>query len=592
MKRILLSLVALLLALCMTLVACDSTPPANNDNTQNNGGGTTTPPAQDPPTDTTFKRTENYLPADFYAQMKTYFEGSEKGFYPYDDLHKAPLVCTDVFVISNCVVKSITIPVFSTDETDKNGDFTFTMYILPNDWADLRAEMADPAEAIEVKINAAEHGLTENTNAVRKFIKVDLTEYEITLSAEETLGFGHEDDTIIPARVMTKGTLDSLGKEKYVPAKYMIDEWDVVGYYFYDHTINTETNKEEGFDYVDNSLLFDFEFERTYESEAAYNELVAKKAAEDAAYAEKLAAVKAAYAGKYLSLIGDSISTFNTITNDASLGLSQNPSYSKYTLSGAVYTYARTYWGKLATEADMELCVINSWGGGKVYGWNKKVSETKSYNYDDCMMRRSYNLAKNGQQPDLILLNFGINDQGGYSSTQEESSSKYTGNLPTGDLYQRLTAANKTKTNKEIVAEWFAEVEQLAMQAGYDPTDPSTITFDSSGRSRIYASWEAAYALSVQNIKRLYPNAEIYCITLPDRNHTSSTQPRLSRSNLLISAIAEYFEVGLVEQANSGVTRENCLMYAADGTGLHPNGKGHAALTKAIVEELYENLQK
>jgi hypothetical protein len=110
--------------------------------------------------------------------------------------------------------------------------------------------------------------------------------------------------------------------------------------------------------------------------------------------------------------------------------------------------------------------------------------------------------------------------------------------------------------------------------------------------SNIYVTWEAAYALSVWNILRLYEGTEIYCVTLPDRNHTSSTQPRLSKANLLIKAIAEYFEVGFVDQLESGVVRENCIMYSSDGTGLHPNGRGHAALTKAIVEAMYERLPK
>jgi lysophospholipase L1-like esterase len=315
--------------------------------------------------------------------------------------------------------------------------------------------------------------------------------------------------------------------------------------------------------------------------------MIAEKNAADAAYAEKLAAVKAAYAGKYISVMGDSISTFNGVSDDEALGLGDNPAYSKYTLTGAVYTPERTYWGKLAAETDMELCVINSWGGGKVYGWPSK------YAGKDCMLLRSYNLARNGQSPDLILLNFGINDMGSsYSSIQDSGSSSFTGKFPTGDLYQRLTATNKSKTNKEIVAEWFAEVEQKAAQGGFDPADPNTITFNSSGKSDIYVCWEAAYALSLQNIKRLYGNAEIFCITLPDRNHTSSTQPRLSRANLIIQALAEYFEVGCVDQSKSGISRENCIMYASDATGLHPNGKGHAALTKVIVEALYEKLHK
>ena len=593
MKRILLSLISLLLILSMLLVGCNDTASSDNggNNTPNtdNGGNTTPPPA----TDTTFTKTESYMPSAVFTQMKTYFEGTTTGFYPYDDRTNAPFVSTDVFAISDCVVKSITIPVFSTGKADEDGDFTFSIYIVPNDWASLRTELADPADPIVVKINAEEYELAENS-LIRKFIKVDLTEYEIELSDKETLGFSHKDDTLIPARVLVKGTETVNGiAQKYAPAKYLIDNWDVVGYYYHDRS-------DDSFTYIDNSLFFDFELERTWESEAVYNALIAKQAEDEADYAMKIAAIKNAYAGKTISVLGDSISTFNGITNNATLGLNDNPVYSKYTLGAAVYTYERTYWGKLAFEAGMELNIINSWGGGKVYGWNKVVNETtgKSYNFNDCMLRRSYNLAKDGNAPDLILLNYGINDMSGsYSSIQATTSSAYTGNLATGNLYQRLTDPNKTKTDKEIVAEWFAEVEAYAAQGGYDPNDPSTITFTptantSSGKSHIYTCWEAAYALSLQNIKRLYPEADVYCITLPDRNHNSSTQPRLDKANLLIRALAEYFELGFVDQSESGVTRANCIMYAADETGLHPNGKGHAALTKAIVDAIYEDLTK
>ena len=584
MKRTFISILALLLALCTLFTSCGEEPVTNNP-----GGNNSTP--NTPPADTPFTLTENYMPTAVYEQMKAYFESTEAGFEACSDRTSAPFVSTDLYVISDCTVKSITIPVFSTTKADKEGNFTFSIYVMPNDWSNLRTKTTEPDEPITIKINAAEHGLEENKIA-RKFIKVDLTEYDIKLTAQETLGFSHKDDTLIPARLLTKGYVtNGTEKEKYVPAKYVLDNWDVVGYYY----CNTS---DQSFAYVGNTLFFDFELERTYKSEAAYNAMIAEKAAEDADYAAKLAAVKAAYAGKSLSVIGDSISTFNGITNDKSLGLGDNPVYGQYTIGGAIYDYTKTYWGNLAAGTDMELCVINSWGGGKVYGWNKEVSETKSYNFNDCMLRRSYNLAKAGETPDLILINYGINDMGGsYSSIQDESSSKYTGNLVTGNLYQRLTDPNKTKTDKEIVAEWFAEVEKEAAQGGYDPNDPSTITFNaiagsSAGTSNIYSCWEAAYALSLQNIKRLYEGAEIYCITLPDRNHSSSTQPRLSKANLLIKALAEYFELGFVNQDESGITRENCMMYSSDETGLHPNAKGHAALTKVIVEALYERLPK
>ncbi len=577
MKRTLISLLTILLALCTLLVSCNETPPANEGGDPN---GTPKPPAGDG----TYVKTENYIPADVFAQMKAYFDAGDPVFATIDRAY-APFVSTDVFALSDCKLNSITIPVFSTRAADENGDFTFSLYVLPNAWAALCSELTDLPEPIVIKINAAEYGLEEN-KVNRKLITVDLTEYSINLSKSETLGFASSDDTLVPAQVVTTGThLVGGVKDKSAAQKCMIDDWGAVGYY--------QASGSGGLTYVDDSLFFDFEVERTYKSETAYNEMIAAAAQAEADYAAKIAALKAVYNGKSISVLGDSISTFNTVSTDKNLGLGDNPPYSKYTLGATVYSPAKTYWGKLAAETGMSLNVINSWGSGKVYGWDKKTT-SGSFDFKDAMLRRSYNLSQNGQSPDVILLSYGINDMGGsYSSIQSASSSKFSGNMPTGDLYQRLTAAGKTKTDKEIVAEWFAEVEAYATQHGFDPEDPATITFNkTNATSDIYTCWEAAYALSVRNILRLHPNAEIYCISLPDRNHDSSTQPRLDKANLLIRALAEYFEITFIDQAASGVNRDNSLMYGSDGTGLHPNGKGHAALTRAIVDVMYEKLPK
>lgn len=582
MKRILLCLLALMLTLSLVLVGCDS----GNDNGGNNNGGDNTPPATDadpnnPQNGTTslFCKTESYLPTAFYEQMKTYFESTEKGFYPYDDLANAPLVSTDVLAISNCTVKSITIPVFNTKATDQNGDFTFSIYVLPNAWSLLRTEMADPADRIEIKINAEEYELAEN-KVVRKFIKVDLTEYEIKLSDKETLGFGHTDDTLIPARVLTKGTLDDLGTQKYTPAKYMIDELDIVGYYYYDHNYND--NPAQGFCYTDNSLLFDFEFERTYESEAAYNAEIAAQTAADAEYAQKLEAVKAAYGDKSFSLIGDSISTFNGVTNSGAINSTLIHNAVHYTINTTVYDYTKTYWGKLSVDTGMDLCVINSWSGGKVYG-------TADKDNIDNMLTRSYNLATNdGKTPDVIFLYYAINDMlNSPSSANNSTENDYTANLPTGNLYQRLSNESDTRTQKEIVAEWFAEVEQKAREAGYDPADASTVK-----TGQTFNTWEAAYALALQNIKRLHGDAELFCFTLAECNHGSSGQPRMDKANTIIRALAEYFGATIVDQSQCEINKANSHTYARDAYGLHPNGKGHAAVTKLIVETLYNKITK
>ena len=110
--------------------------------------------------------------------------------------------------------------------------------------------------------------------------------------------------------------------------------------------------------------------------------------------------------------------------------------------------------------------------------------------------------------------------------------------------------------------------------------------------SNLFVCWEASYALSLQNIKRLHPDAELFSITLPEANHNSSKQPRLGKANVIIRALAKYFGVTIVEQDNSEVNKANCHVYARDAHGLHPNGRGHAAITKLIVETLYEKLPK
>ena len=576
MKHPVRALLALLLALLMLLAGCGEEPPATTPNSPDNGGSGTNPPA----TDTTFKKTESYMPTEVFTQMKSYFESTSTGFYPYDDRAYAPLVSTDVFAISDCTVKSITIPVFSTGKADKNGDFTFSIYILHNAWSLLRTDMAEPDDPIVIKVNGAEYGLEEN-QLIRKFVKVDLTEYDIVLTDKETLGFSHVDDTLIPARVLTKGTVNDAGKEKHAPAKYMIDAWDVVGYYYYNTTVNAETGKATGFSYTDNSLLFDFELERTYESEAAYNAMIAAKAQADADYAAKLAAVKAAYGDKCFSLMGDSISTFSGVTNNPAVHSSLVHNRVHYSINTTVYDYTKTYWGKLSVDTDMDLCVINAWSGGKVYGGNNDLI--------DNMLTRSYNLSTNaGKNPDIIFLYYGINDMlNSPSSANSKSESDYTGNLPTGDLYQRLQSKSAGQTDKQVVEAWFAEVRQKATLAGYDPADPDTIV-----RGETYITWEGAYALALQNIKNTHSEAEVFCFTLAECNHGSSGQPRMDKANTIIRALAEYFEVGLVDQSKCEINKQNSHIYARDAYGLHPNGRGHAAVTKLIVETLYEKLPK
>ncbi|MBQ9777453.1 MAG: hypothetical protein IJW22_00865, partial [Clostridia bacterium] len=99
MKRILFSLLALTLTLSMLLASCNKAPSdAPSDDKSD---------SQPPSTEVTpYDRTDHYMPADIFAQMKTYLESEEAGFFPFENRANAPFVSTDMYTLSNCRVNS------------------------------------------------------------------------------------------------------------------------------------------------------------------------------------------------------------------------------------------------------------------------------------------------------------------------------------------------------------------------------------------------------------------------------------------------------------------------------------------------------
>ena len=327
MKKFLIALLALAMVLPMLLVGCspDNTLPPDNPNNPNTTPGSTG-----------YTVTSTYLPADFSAQMKTYFEGNDKSFAAHTTTHikSAPYVMVDG-TLTECTLKSITIPVQYTTDA-KFGKFTFTLSVVNMDITGMKSTLADPIRTYEIDIDAREYDLEDRTT-IRKFIKVPLSPYKITLGKNETLAFGAPTDNIHAAMVKTPAVNGE--NEKYPAAKYMIDNWGVVCHYYRDA-------EEDGkFKVSQDSLLFDFELEHTYDSEAAYNELVTAQNNAEAAYQSKLAAVKAAYQGKYISMMGDSISTHGTVTNQNSYNptLSINAVYGPHNINGNSYHYSKVY---------------------------------------------------------------------------------------------------------------------------------------------------------------------------------------------------------------------------------------------------------
>ena len=101
-----------------------------------------------------------------------------------------------------------------------------------------------------------------------------------------------------------------------------------------------------------------------------------------------------------LSILGDSISTYRGISNDAS---------ARHSIGGNPYYYREpfpvqsTYWMRLIDALGLTLCVNNSWSGGNLSG--------KGDNFSG-VCRASALSRDDGEHPDLIIVFMGINDLG------------------------------------------------------------------------------------------------------------------------------------------------------------------------------------
>lgn len=104
--------------------------------------------------------------------------------------------------------------------------------------------------------------------------------------------------------------------------------------------------------------------------------------------------------GKNLSILGDSISTYDGVSNDVSSNstIVDNPYFYR-----DPFPLDKTYWMRIIKELDWNLCVNNSWSGGNLSGVDDYSSG----------VNRSEQLSRNdGTSPDIIIIFIGINDLG------------------------------------------------------------------------------------------------------------------------------------------------------------------------------------
>ena len=264
--------------------------------------------------------------------------------------------------------------------------------------------------------------------------------------------------------------------------------------------------------------------------------------------------MQAAFSGLKISILGDSISTFDGVSNGKGADTSNstikgNGSYYYKTHNQALnITLENTWWQQVIDTLGADRLVVNSWGGAAVVpvktcpgSYNDRALQLHDDTGDDA-----------GTIPDIVFIYLGTNDV-------------------------NVNAANIG--SYEAIN--FAGLDDLAL------LDPSQLTV------------AEGYAIMLDNIQRAYPGVEIYCLnvlpcTTYDNNTTKLTA--LSNYNDMLKKLADHMGAHYVDlYGASGITRENLETYMppddSDDTPnrYHPNDLGMNLIAECVMDVIREN---
>ncbi len=113
--------------------------------------------------------------------------------------------------------------------------------------------------------------------------------------------------------------------------------------------------------------------------------------------------------GKTLSILGDSVSTYEGISNDKhrQFTLVSNPSYYAFP-----FPLEGTYWRRLTKRYGLRLCVNNAWSGAFLTRHFPGMGVDREKTLSPGVERVAYLADNEGNTPDIILVFMGLNDLG------------------------------------------------------------------------------------------------------------------------------------------------------------------------------------
>lgn len=257
---------------------------------------------------------------------------------------------------------------------------------------------------------------------------------------------------------------------------------------------------------------------------------------------EQILARKESLQGKYVAILGDSISTYDGISNDGNVRTTIDSYNAWYNgdWQQAMESPNQTYWGAVIEKLGMQLLINNSCGGNKLTQMSGTgVAVDAGYNRVEKLTPNTGELKDT--KPDLIFIFMGTND--------------YISNLPLGELTPDI-------------------YENVAF--GTDFITPFSFT--------------EAYVITLEKASKLYPDSEIYIFTLIPTHYNDNPALLNEYNNRIRQLAAHYDNVALVDvAANSGISYQNYRDFTFDGT--HPNIPGMAAIAQVLEQAILNNPQ-
>jgi len=255
--------------------------------------------------------------------------------------------------------------------------------------------------------------------------------------------------------------------------------------------------------------------------------------------------------GKYVSILGDSISTFNGYSNNATVNSTISGNGHRYDAGTAdtkpgsfclLESVNDTWWMHFANRSGMKLLVNNSWAGSQVFGGKTSDGRVIPAAYlDRCVNLHDNTLDNNPGNapinPDVIFVYLGINDYN----------------------------FNRSKVGTGTVD-----------YAGLVNSDGTYVTPETFGE---------AYGIMLHKMRNTYPDAQIFAMTLLPENLYSVDKNAWEQHNTYIRAAAEYYDIPLIDLAeNCAITWENYSRYMIDK--IHPTTAGMKLISNCIEAEL------